>query len=198
MRHLLETIDVFSEYSTLYINIKKKIRNCLDTPRETKVRTPINNIENFKCVDLDKEAIKILGINFTYNTNLFNKLNFERVEENLTTTLNIWRQRNLTIYGKCEIIRTLAVSKILYVTNVLCPKAQFIKIIKNKLCDFIWNGKRPTIKYNSLISDYQDGGIKLPDIETKIKTQQMNWIKKLLDCRGNVPILHGVLFQECI
>ena len=63
--------------------------------------------------NLDKEAIKILGINFTYNTNLFNnKLNFERVEENLTRTLNIWRQQNLTIYGKCEIIRTLAVSSI--------------------------------------------------------------------------------------
>ena len=54
--------------------------------------------------------------------------------------------------------------------QVLCPKAQFI--IKNKLCDFIWNGKRPKI-----ISDYQDGGIKLSDIETKIKTQQLIWIK---------------------
>ena len=120
---------------------------------------------------------QILGIHFTYNTNLFNKLNFERVEANLTTTLNIWRLRNLTIYGKCEIIRTLAVSKILYVTNVLCPKAQFIKIIKNKLCDFIWNGQRPKIKYISLIFDYQDGGTKLPNMETKIKTQQLNWIK---------------------
>ena len=174
----------FSEYSTLYINIKKSEIAWMG-PEKQRSEQHLNNMENFKCVDLDKEAIKILGINFTYNTNLFNKLNFERVEANLTTTLNIWRQRNLTIYGKCEIIRTLAVSKILYVTNVLCPKAQFIKIIKNKLCDFIWNGKRPKIKYNSLISDYQDGGIKRPDIETKIKTQQLNWIKKLLNCSEN-------------
>ena len=66
----------------------------------------------------------------------------------------------------------------------MCPKAQFIKIIKNKLYDFIWNGKRPKIKYNSLISHYQDGGIKLPVIETKIKTQ-LNWIKKTFRLQGN-------------
>ena len=176
LRHLLETIDVFSEYPTLYINIKKSEIAWIG-PKKQRLEQQLYNMETFKCVDLDKEAIKILGINFTYNTNLFNKLNFERVEANLTTTLNIWRQRNLTIYGKFEIIRTLAFSKILYVTHVLYPKAQFIKIIKNKLCDFIWNGQRPKIKYISLIFDYQDGGIKLPNMETKIKTQQLNWIK---------------------
>ena len=58
-------------------------------PEKQRSEQQLNNMENFKCVDLGKEAIKILGINFTYNTNLFNKLNFERVETNLTTTLNI-------------------------------------------------------------------------------------------------------------
>ena len=88
---------MFYQNSTLYINIKKSEIAWI-APEKQRSEQQLKNMENFKCVDLDKEAIKILGINFTYNTNLFNKLNFERVEENLTRTLNIWRQQNLTIY----------------------------------------------------------------------------------------------------
>ena len=36
------------------------------------------------------------------------------------------------------------------------------------------------MKYNSLISDREKGGIKLPDFETRITSQQIMWVKRLL------------------
>ena len=50
--------------------------------------------------------------------------------------------------------------------------------LKNKIVSFLWDGKTPKIKYSTIIGDYNDGGIKLVDIESKIKALQMGWVKR--------------------
>ena len=47
--------------------------------------------------------------------------------------------------------------------------------------DFIWNGRRPKIKHSTLIADYAEGGYKEIDIETKMSSLKVIWIKKLID-----------------
>ena len=48
LRQLLKTIDDISEYSTLYINI-------IISPEKQRAEQQLNNMENFKYVDLDKD-----------------------------------------------------------------------------------------------------------------------------------------------
>jgi hypothetical protein len=45
--------------------------------------------------------------------------------------------------------------------------------------------KEPKVKYEVLIQDYHSGGIKLPDLDCRIKTQRIMWAKRLVsegDC----------------
>ena len=47
--------------------------------------------------------------------------------------------------------------------------------------DFIWRGKRPKIKHSTLICNFENGGLKDIDIESKLKALKLSWIKRLLD-----------------
>ena len=57
----------------------------------------------------------------------------------------------------------------------------FIKQLEDLRKNFIWNGKRPKIKHSTLIADYVDGGYKDVDIETKLSSLRIIWIRRFLD-----------------
>ena len=80
--------------------------------------------------------------------------------------------------------------------------------------DFIWRGKRPKIKHSSLIRNFENGGLKDINIESKLKALKLCWIKrlsdsnfqpwktlaaKLLEPAGGTKILHSnlSLSREC-
>ena len=57
----------------------------------------------------------------------------------------------------------------------------FISKVKNVITDFIWNGKKPKIKYDTLIGNCDNGGINLPDFESQIKANRVKWALNPLD-----------------
>ena len=57
-----------------------------------------------KCIDLTKEAIKILGVFFSYDKNLQLEYNFRKT----ILILKMWRLRNLILEGKIINFKTLA------------------------------------------------------------------------------------------
>ena len=59
----------------------------------------------------------------------------------------------------------------MFVTYWYPPKLVVLSI-KRKIIEFIWNTKRPKVKYETLIKEYKDGGIKLVDIETCLKLRE--------------------------
>ena len=88
----------------------------------------------------------------------------------MKSLLNIWGQRNLSIKGKITVINSLVIPQILYVASVIPLPAQVIYDIEQMLASFIWCGKRPKIKYNNLIAKIENGGLKLVDLGSKIKS----------------------------
>ena len=45
--------------------------------------------------------------------------------------------------------------------------------------EFIWDGKPPKVKHSTLISNYEDGGLKDIDIRAKLKSLHLSWIRRL-------------------
>ena len=39
--------------------------------------------------------------------------------------------------------------------------------------DFIWNGRKPKIKHDTLIGDYINGGLKLPDLSIALRANEI-------------------------
>lgn len=86
----------------------------------------------------------------------------------------------MTIFGKCQIINSLIVSKLLYVATVLeYPEQNTIKQINRIIFSFLW-GNRERIKRKTLIQPISEGGIAITDFELKIKAIKAAWVSKLV------------------
>ena len=62
---------------------------------------------------------------------------------------------------------------------IACDK-DIIKSINSVLFNFVWRGK-DKIKRLALISEYEDGDLKMPHPESLIKTQRITCLKRYLD-----------------
>ena len=53
-----------------------------------------------------------------------------------------------------------------------------VQTILNK---FLLHAKKPKIKHVTVIGKLKDGGLKMSDFESKVKSLKMAWIQKLFD-----------------
>ena len=101
-----------------------------------------------KCIDLNKEAIKILGVSFSYDKNLLLGNNFRKTILNIEKILEMWRRRNLTLEVKIIIFKTLALSKITFLAQVLVIPNKIIDALQQIRKYFLWNSCSPKVKQN--------------------------------------------------
>jgi hypothetical protein len=57
---------------------------------------------------------------------------------------------------------------------------EFIKTITDMAYNFIWNNKPDKIKRQTLIAEYEKGGLKMLDICSFLKAQKAMWVKRLM------------------
>ena len=166
----------FREFSSLKLNLEKS-EACWIGKAEGREDKPIDcNWINF-CND----KIRILGVNNSYDTDLENIYNFFSVISKIKNCLKCWGGRGLTIAGRIQIFKTLAISKILYMSTMRTPPTQFLELLNSIQKDFIWNNSRAKIKHCSIIADYKEGGYKDIDISSKLLAMKISWIKRFLD-----------------
>ena len=170
---LLRVLNDFKEYSGLEINTAKMEAMWLG---EWKDRT--DEPFGFKW---PKEPINALGIFFSYNQECANRLNFGEKILNLEKTLNTWQRRNLTLYGKINIVKTLGISKLIYSASVLPVPDHYIQEINKLIFNFIWAGKPPKIKRNTIIGEKKDGGLKMCDFKIMEKALKITWVNRIQD-----------------
>ena len=162
-RTLFDTIDLFSKYSGLKVNHDNTEILLLGNMKASSSELGVNEIS---------KVIKILGVNFTFNHSLFYKLNFEWTEKSLRGLLNGWSWRGLTLpFGKFQVIKSLAIPKILYRVTLISNKREFIKKINALLYSFVWKGK-DKVKRTAFIYPIEKGGLKMPNIVSMISAQR--------------------------
>ena len=83
--------------------------------------------------------------------------------------------KNLTVEEKITIFRTLAISKIIHLSNRNYQRT------KQNTKKNIWNKNNPEIKHSTLCNKYENGGLKNVDILSKVISLQYSWIKRLYD-----------------
>ena len=91
--------------------------------------------------------------------------------------------RRLTLEGKIIVFKTLAVSKIVFlslISKVLTEIINELERIQKKFSAFLWPSK-PKIKNETLCSDFKHGGLKNVNIQKKIISLQCSWVRRLYD-----------------
>ena len=112
-------LNIFNDISGLKLNKKK-----------TKVMW-IGSAKNDKTKPLGFQPyqVKSLGVNLSYNQDRSNNLNFFVKIHKMDTKLNMWQTRDLTLYGRTIIVKSLGISKIVYAASMLSvPGARFSKV----------------------------------------------------------------------
>ena len=134
-----------------------------------------------KNINLNNDYIKILGVCFSYNEDLFKEKNYTEVVKKMEDVIAIWRWRNLSLGGKVTIFKSLVFSKIVFISYLNHVPDSIIKKIEHIQKDFIWDRKKTHIKHTALIADYEEGGLKNFDIVSKFEALRLTWVKRLYD-----------------
>ena len=124
---------------------------------------------------------KTLGVWFTKDIDLSNRLNFNEKVENIKKILNIWKSRTLSWKGKITILKSLIVPQLIHLLGTVYVPNSILETIDKLFLDFLWSGKPPRIKKSTIISGYGAGGLKMPDIYSIHASQKIMWVKRLTD-----------------
>ena len=179
--NLFETLRIFRNVSGLELNKSKTEGMWLGSCRYS-TSTPFGIV-------WPSEPIYALGIYFTYNEHISFKKNFEEKLNSIKKLLNLWRPRNLTLYGRITILKSLALSKLVYNTSVLTFPLEFASLVKAVISENVWNTK-PKIKHTTMIGPKIKGGLDLPDFEIVNNVLKVTWIKRLHESSGNASWSH--------
>ena len=80
-------------------------------------------------IDLAQETIKILGLHFSYNKKLRDEKNFVSHIKLIQNLLKIWKMRALSIEGKVNIFKALAISKVVHLAMVTDVPSDIVQIL---------------------------------------------------------------------
>jgi len=125
------------------------------------------------------QPVKILGIYFSYDENKNKHFDFDLKIQKLQTKLDLWKARNLTLFGKVLIIKLLGLTQIVYTASNVNVPNEIRYAIKNRLFGFLWNNKKDKIKRESIYQDYDKGRIRMTDVNIMIKALRLAWILRL-------------------
>ena len=134
---IFNTFDIFSKYSGLKINKSKCEIAGIGVKNGAK--TALLGTKN---INLNNDYIKILGVCFSYNEDLFKEKNYTEVVKKMEDVIAIWRWRNLSLGGKVTIFKSLVFSKIVFISYLNHVPDSIIKKIEHIQKDFIWDRKK--------------------------------------------------------
>ena len=135
--------------------------------------------DKFENINWRRDPIKSLGIYFGYHNKECEKLNFEKQFKKCEKIINDWNKRNLTLIGKIVIVKSLILPNLTYLISNITLSKEHIQKFKSLVYNFLWKGKKDRVKRTILAKDYSEGGLRMIDIDSYIKSIQTQWIIKL-------------------
>ena len=126
--------------------------------------SPLKGVEmsvcSMKSADLTRDAIKILGIYFSYSMNLINQKNYCQAFTNIHGILKTMEDEKFFIEVKIVLCKTLAVSKLVSLALLTVIPNHTIDEVAKIQKHFIWDDLSPKIKHETVRMDLKAGGHK--------------------------------------
>ena len=127
-----------------------------------------------------KEPVRTLGIFVSYDENANEKRKFTFQVQKLITNLDVWRSRNLSLFGRVLITKSLGIAHLINYMLMLVTPSKIVSCVTTSLFDFIWCKKPDNIKRQVMYQDYVDGGLRVPHMEVMAKSLKLAWISRFL------------------
>jgi hypothetical protein len=179
---ILDLLITFQEISGLKTNVDKTIAYVIGQKRD---KYPPENDFGLKW---SKGTINLLGVTLGEDTNLSIDENFKKRIEGIETLTKIWAGRNLSMKGKLTIINSLLVPKLIYPCTILDVPDEIVKQATECIKTFFWNWKQPKIKVDTLVRNIEDGGLKFPCLDCRIKSWKTIWAIRAIRLEHKNPL----------
>ena len=134
-----------------------------------------------KCVNLNNETVKILGLNFSYNKNIEQDKTFSEHILNIESIIKLWRMRQLTLEGRITVFKSSAISKVIHLLLITKLRNNTVDLTYKIQKNFLWQGKKAKIKPSTLCNGYKNEGLKNVDLRNKILSIPCSWVKRLFE-----------------
>ena len=172
----LYLLDTFALMSGLKVNYDKTEALWIGSRKGSQIIFPSG-----KPILWADEKVYALGVWLSTSVDKQLKANFMEKIIKLESILNSWAARRLTLLGKITIIKSLAVSQIVYLLSALpCPQG-ILQKINSLLYDFLWGSKSEKIKRTEMINEYDKGGLKMIDIHSFNASLKIKWVQSYLN-----------------
>ena len=119
--------------------------------------------------------IKITGINFGYDRDRVDDLNFNPILMKMARRFNDWRGRNLSVLGKVLVSKAQGMSQLTFAASLTMVPDWVIKQATTLIYKFIWGGP-DKITRELACKDYEEGGLRAPNIRLLIDALHGTWI----------------------
>jgi hypothetical protein len=168
----LELLENFKKCSGLKLNTSK-----------TEAYRLGNNLPfNIKDLKLKwVESFKYLGIWFCDNLKDMEYKNYRHRLDHMRNLLRLWKLRDLSLKGKVLVLKSLAFSQIIYPLSLLEAPGWVSSETNDMFYDFLWDGKGDKIKRTTVIRNIDEGGLKMPDVDSMAKALKVTWLIKMCD-----------------
>ncbi len=81
--------------------------------------------------------------------------------------------------GNVILLNTLALCLLIYISSVVDTPDIVIEEVHNIITDFLWKGKMNKCPKNVIIKKIENGDLKFPDFESRVKFFKLSWINRL-------------------
>lgn len=173
----LYVLDYYAKISGLKINFSKTQVIWIGSKKFSK---EIFHHSKWK-LNWGSQEFTLLGINFSVTISEIESLNYDNKLLEINKLIKSWNRRNLTVLGRITILKSLILSKLTFL--LLClpnPSSKFVDDLNSTLFQFIWQSKVDRIKRNVMIQNYEEGGVKMINLDLFLKSLKVSWIRRFL------------------
>jgi hypothetical protein len=114
----------------------------------------------------------------------------------VNSSVEIYSNRQVSLYGKANIANTLILSKLWHVIRIVPLPLTVLKQLKSIIYQFVMSGLFPQLKGNSFFLPRDQGGLGLIDIGAQQHTLQFRYLRVLL--QGNHGVVPDFTYQLLI
>ena len=128
---------------------------------------------------------RCLGIFMGHDKELNEEKNFTEKIKLVEQVLNSWKTRNLTYFGKVQILKAHALSKLVLPASVLDVTPHLIRKIESMFFKFIWGKGVEKVKRKTLVNRIENGGLNMIDVEEFFQSLSASWISRIQNADPN-------------
>ena len=182
LREVILTLEKFETLSGLRVNTDKT--QVLRIGRDA-TSDPI------LCPDLGLKwvsKLKILGIFISATPSEMEENLKDKIQE-ISDLLGKWTFRNMTVYGRIQVVKSLALSKVTHLIQVIPnPSPSLILELQKIINNFVWKGsqqKKIVVREEFAQLPNNKGGLSVPNLQCFWNSLKMSWLPKLFKCPDN-------------